>query len=500
MPFVRPKDRVLEKSTTSGNGPYTLAGFGIDASFSAFNSAMSVGDTTIAVVVEPGVAFWSGLVTYSAANQITLTTVDQSVGTFGAGTKEIFMGLPAARAVYQTGDQRIDGKLGIGADATSAPVQVSAAATPDLYSSFTGAASIGNKGKMAFTHLRASDSTEELLGYVQGVAVDNQSVGGVRLVARNGGDVEVLKGLYNGVSIPVPLTLGGKLSTVASASGSASLNIPAGTAPSSPANGDVWNDGVNLRARIASATKLLADQGMLRGFLTGLNMSTTVASSTITIAAGAAADTSGGGLMVLTSALAKHTGSWAVGTSNGGLDTGTIANSTWYDVNLIERLDTGVVDAVFTIAGNAPTLPANYTLSRRIGSVKTDAGGNWTRFYQFGDEFVWDAPPIDVNISASPGGLYALSVPAGVSVFVHLNMNVKSTVVGASALVYSPSTTTQSVTGGNISSITQVANADNYSQVHCETDTSRQVRVASNGAGSMQFSLTTIGWADRRGK
>jgi hypothetical protein len=490
---------VLEKSTTSGNGPYTLAGAGIDVSFNAFNSAMSVGDTTLAMVVEPGVAFWSGLVTYSATNQITLTTVSESKGTFGAGTKEIFMGLPASRAVYQ--DQINTGKIGIGAAATSAPLQVSAAATPDVYSSFTGAAAIGNKGKLAFTHLRNSDSSEEMLGYVQGVAVNNQSTGGVRLVARNGADVEVLKALHDGVSIPVPLTMGAKLLTVASASGSAGLNIPVGAAPSSPANGDLWNDGINLRARIASATKLLADQGMLRGFITGLNLSTAGASVTVTIAPGAAADTAAGGLMVLPSSLAKNTAAWSLGNNGGGLDTGTIANSTWYDVNLIERLDTGVVDAVFTLAGNAPTLPANYTLSRRLGSVKTDGSGNWTRFYQFGDEFVWDAPPLDINISsATPGGLYAVSVPPGVNVYAHLNMLVRSTNVGATVLVYSPATSTQTVTGGNISSDTQVANADMFSQIHCQTDTARQVRVASNGAGTMAFSLVTVGWNDRRGK
>ena len=512
MAFVRPKDRVLEKSTTSGNGPYTLAGSGIDASYNAFNSAMSVGDTTLAFVVEPGVAFWSGIVTYSAANQITLTTVYESKGTFGAGTKEIFMGLPASRAVYQ--DQINTGSIGIGAKATSAPLQVSDAANPDVYSSFIGAAAAGNKGKLAFTHRRASDSTEEMLGYIQAVAVDNQSQGGLRIVARTGsGDTEALKALATGVSIPITtastssttgaLTVAGgvgvdgKLSTAASTSGRAGLNVPTGVAPSAPASGDIWNDGVNMRARIASTTKMLADQGMLRGFLAGLRLTSFAASSAISIAAGAAADSSGAGLMVLAAALTKTTAAWAVGSGNGGLDTGTIAINTWYDLNLIERLDTGVVDAVFTLAGNAPTLPSGYTLSRRLTSMKTDASGNWLRFYNVGREFIWDVPAVDANVgSGTPAGLQALTVPPGVSVLAHMNLNYRSTSVGSTVLVHSPLTNNQALGTGNVTSATQVANLDNYSQISVVTDTSRQVRLVSNGAGTVTWALATTGWTE----
>ena len=48
--------------------------------------------------------------------------------------------------------------------------------------------------------------------------------------------------------------------------------------------------------------------------------------------------------MLLASAYTKTTGSWAVGSGNGGLDTGTITNSTWYHVFLMQRPDTEVVD------------------------------------------------------------------------------------------------------------------------------------------------------------
>jgi hypothetical protein len=61
--------------------------------------------------------------------------------------------------------------------------------SPVMNSHYSGAAAAGNKGQLIFTHLRSSDGTIEQLGYIQGVAENNQSAGGLRFVARNNGDV-----------------------------------------------------------------------------------------------------------------------------------------------------------------------------------------------------------------------------------------------------------------------------------------------------------------------
>jgi hypothetical protein len=99
MAFVPPKDRVLEHSTSNSQTVFTVTG-ALDLSYNAFSASMSVGDTTIGAVVEAGVAFASGVLTYSAANQVTVTTVSESKGTFSSsGVKEVFMGLPAADAL-----------------------------------------------------------------------------------------------------------------------------------------------------------------------------------------------------------------------------------------------------------------------------------------------------------------------------------------------------------------------------------------------------------------
>jgi hypothetical protein len=46
-----------------------------------------------------------------------------------------------------------------------------------------------------------------------------------------------------------------KLVTQASATGLAGFNIPSGVAPTSPVNGDMWQDGTDLKFRIGGVTK-----------------------------------------------------------------------------------------------------------------------------------------------------------------------------------------------------------------------------------------------------
>jgi len=107
MSFVPPKDRVFEQSTSNSQTVFTVTG-ALDASYNAFSASMSVGDTTIGAVVELGVAFKTGLLTYSATNQVTVTTVYESKGTFSSGgVKQVFMGQPAAATLMLNGPQTL---------------------------------------------------------------------------------------------------------------------------------------------------------------------------------------------------------------------------------------------------------------------------------------------------------------------------------------------------------------------------------------------------------
>lgn len=59
-----------------------------------------------------------------------------------------------------------------------------------------------------------------------------------------------------------------------------------------------------------------------------------------------------------------------------GLDTGTLAASTWYYVHVIYNPTTQTTAALFSLSATAPTLPSGYTFSARVGAVRTDSTAN----------------------------------------------------------------------------------------------------------------------------
>jgi hypothetical protein len=135
---------------------------------------------------------------------------------------------------------------------------------------------------------------------------------------------------------------------------------------------------------LTNSTNILkVNPSYLRNYIAGANLSTAGASTTFSVGAGVAADSTNVNLMLLSSSLSKTTSAWAVGNASGSLDTGSIAASTWYHVYLIRRLDTGVVDVLISLNATTPTLlPTNYSVYRRIGSMKTNASSQWTKFVQ----------------------------------------------------------------------------------------------------------------------
>lgn len=63
---------------------------------------------------------------------------------------------------------------------------------------------------------------------------------------------------------------------------------------------------------------------------------------------------------------------WAAGDNVGGLDTGALANNTWYYCHAIHNLTTKESDFIFSLSDSAPTLPAGYTKSSYLGAVRSD--------------------------------------------------------------------------------------------------------------------------------
>jgi hypothetical protein len=246
----------------------------------------------------------------------------------------------------------------------------------------------------------------------------------------------------------------------------------------------------------------------LRGYLSGLTLSNNGSDATndIDIAAGMAVDSTHVNMMVLASALTKQLdAAWAVGTNQGGLDTGAIANTT-YHVWLIKRSDTGVVDALFSTSASAPTMPTNYDYKRRIGAI-VRTGGAIKAFTQDGDLFQWNTIVADIN-AAPPASTNAISrtltVPVGVRMeaVVNVEWNPVTSGGGTSVLLSDLSTTDEApAITGVFTVISAGTAAGGAAGVRVLTNTSAQIRSrVSAAAGSDVLNIATRGWIDRRGR
>ncbi len=240
-----------------------------------------------------------------------------------------------------------------------------------------------------------------------------------------------------------------------------------------------------------------------RGYISGLTTSNNVSDATndIDIAVGMATDSTNADLMVLASALTKRLdAAWAVGTGNGGLDTGVIDNAS-YHVHLIKRLDTGVVDALFSLSATSPTLPDDYDVFRRICSIRRRAAAIVT-FSQRGDEFLYDDPLLDVSTSSlgTTAALLNVGVPDGINVDALLRCR-GTNAAGWSVLISSPNVTNQAPSGtlAPLCDIGGTAGTGDRATIRVRTNTSSEVRARSSIANT-ELQISCYGYIDTRGK
>src|SRR5580765_388495 len=262
----------------------------------------------------------------------------------------------------------------------------------------------------------------------------------------------------------------------------------------------LW-DSVTSQLRYVLASAVSA---FPRGHLQGLKISNSAGDivNDISIAPGECRDSTNSADIVLSTSITKqYDAAWAVGTNQGGRDTGALADSLGIHVFVIKRADTGVVDALFSNSATAPTLPTNYTHFRRVGSLRRASGALWV-FFQNGDEFLHNVP-----FDNSGGGLgttaliYTLSVPQGI--IVNALTTFWAFKSGASVYVYSSSMEQADVAATAPGPFTLISGSAAASFFGCEisirTDNAGSVRVRSNTAATGTL-FSTRGWIDRRGR
>lgn len=285
------------------------------------------------------------------------------------------------------------------------------------------------------------------------------------------------------------------------------------------AGGDVVGPASAVNANLASFNtttgKLIQDSllptasvnSAMRGHIFGLTMSNAGGDPTndITVAAGCCASNATLPFeMILASAITKQLdAAWAVGTNAGGrMSAAAIANTT-YHVFVIRRPDTGVVDVGFDVSPTAPTLPANYTQFRRIGSI-IRASAAIVLFTQIGDVFIRTTVATDrASTAALADSLITISVPTGIIVSPIFNLNLTP------GLTTNVNNAIGSGFMGAVQATAQVANSqaagggadvsDILSGV-IWTNTSAQIRfrVIINSGSLIANTWITLGWIDTR--
>lgn len=258
----------------------------------------------------------------------------------------------------------------------------------------------------------------------------------------------------------------------------------------------------------------LVEASSPRSYIAGLGLSNNASDTAndIDIAVGFCRDSTNSYSMVLSSALTKRSdAAWAVGSGNGGMDTGSKPNNGTLHVWLIKRSDTGVVDVLFSISASSPTMPSGYDIKRRIGSLRTGATtAPIFQFVQVGDDFHYKDPTavgLDINVTA-PGTsavLRTLSVPAGIKVKAHMLVSTNNDTSNDAVYLSDPDCT--DIVPSNTAS--PLAHVSSYSRtgdnpqgvVSVWTNTSNQIRSRHTASGaSNDFRIQTIGWTDYRGR
>lgn len=257
---------------------------------------------------------------------------------------------------------------------------------------------------------------------------------------------------------------------------------------------------------IPNAAAINFPPGHIQG-LTYIN-STGDATNDITIAVGTCEDSTGVYPMKLASVLTKQLdAAWAVGTNQGGLDTGAIGNNDYY-IHLIARPDTNVVDVLYSLSATAPTMPANYTYRRLFGFIKRVAGAI-VLFHTYemsggGLLFKWNAPTRDVNLIATlttARRTDPVKVPLLFSVMSILRVEIADASAEVLAVVYCPDEDDGGPVAGvapgyNLHTVVGYGNAPEYRILTSSTGT---VASRANVGTVDGYNIYTVGfeWARR---
>lgn len=312
---------------------------------------------------------------------------------------------------------------------------------------------------------------------------------------------KTISGASNTFSNVAPTSLAAQVANTVIGNASASTASP--TAVALPSCGGANNALTYTSGSGFGCNTITGTISVVPGMIYGLTMSTAGSSTTMTVAAGRATDRTNTSTLILPSAMSKTTAAWSAGGGNGCLDTGTIANNTWYHWFLMATASLSSVDLVCSTSATAPTLPGSYTLARRIGTAKTNGSAQWQKFLQSGDEFYMAEVSDFAPSSTSAATLRTLSIPSGIVVRPKMRAQGQGGSANGSRVQVAPAADAtllatvfgvdvgQSITSSNVVSAWDGPPSNTSGQINIAIP-------ALQASGSL--TIYTTGWIDRRGR
>ena len=253
-----------------------------------------------------------------------------------------------------------------------------------------------------------------------------------------------------------------------------------------------------------------------RGSIQGLTYANNGSDATndLDIAVGSAMDSTNAIMMVLGSALTKRSDAvWVVGTNQGALDTGSVADSDYY-IWLINRSDTNVTDILFSLSSTSPTMPTNYNYKRLVGWFKR-VSSTIVAFKTYETEggglsLEWAAPTLDVtllNTLTTSQRTDAVKVPLNFSVMAVLNVDAFDASVTLAIDIYCPDRSDAAITlssgvaaSAPIGSTATVTAGNSQYRVQLRIRTSAAGLIAARASVTVDiYQLSTVGfeWSRR---
>jgi hypothetical protein len=214
-----------------------------------------------------------------------------------------------------------------------------------------------------------------------------------------------------------------------------------------------------------------------------------------------------GSLVFSVSALTKQIdATWAAGNDQGGLDTGTVANSIPYYIFAIYNPSTLVSDILFSASKTSPTLPSGFTKKEYKGACHTDGSANIRNglyiMFNGGYEFFYKerVASFSSNTIYAAGTLITLEAPANSISNISANyrdLNNSSTfyiLIKSNSETTSPSLSLCDMHTNNSGNVSDIVGS--ISKYILSDDNSQITIISSINRTTKGVKLATIGWKE----